>query len=122
MAAGAVLWLQDHSRGRQYVSRLMLPDLLVILSPPPRTPLHICGGRMIRVTIVLWLCDATGDVFGDFEDVEANLTFSGADAVTAAAQQAIADASVRWTGGGGRSRQTGRQCWCYICHNEPLGA
>eukprot|EP00775_Hariotina_reticulata_P007582 gene7582-7787_t len=34
-----------------------------------------------------------GDMFGDFEDVEAGLTFSGADAVTAAAQKAIADAS-----------------------------
>jgi flavin-binding protein dodecin len=33
-------------------------------------------------------------VFGDFEDVEAGLTFTGDDAITAAAQKAIQDATV----------------------------
>ncbi|KAF6264611.1 hypothetical protein COO60DRAFT_73335 [Scenedesmus sp. NREL 46B-D3] len=34
-----------------------------------------------------------GDVFGDFEDVEEGLTFTGDDAITAAAQKAIKDAT-----------------------------
>jgi hypothetical protein len=34
-------------------------------------------------------------VFGDFEDVEEGLTFTGDDAITAAAQKAIKDAMVR---------------------------
>jgi hypothetical protein len=34
-------------------------------------------------------------VFGDFEDVEEGLTFTGDDAITAAAQKAIKDATVR---------------------------
>jgi hypothetical protein len=33
-------------------------------------------------------------VFGDFEDVEAGLTCTGDDAITAAAQKAIKDATV----------------------------
>jgi hypothetical protein len=42
-----------------------------------------------------------GDVFGDFEDVEAGLTFTGGDAVTAAAAAAISAAKVCVFGGGG---------------------
>lgn len=69
----------------QYVS--MYPDPWLFISSPPLAP-------------------RSGDVFGDFEDVEAGLKFNGDDAATAAAQKAIAEATVR--GGEGRSG-TGRE-------------
>jgi hypothetical protein len=45
------------------------------------------------MTCYIVTCHA-GDVFGDFEDVEEGLTFTGDDAITAAAQKAIKDATV----------------------------